>query len=876
MEFTLNGKKKTFHGDPERLLLDYLREEAGFTGAKDGCSGEGTCGACSVIMDGRAVLACTTRMKRVEGRAVTTIEGLDASSRDAFADAFVESGGIQCGFCTPGIVMSAKALLDKNRDPSGEQIAKAIQINLCRCTGYKKVIESIEDAAASLRGANDEKSREPGRPAGKASETCRGKIGDRLPKYEARETVLGARPFVADLAEPGMLHGALRFSDHPRAKILSIDAAEALKIPGVIRVVSAKDIPGKRHIGLIVNDWPLMVAEGEQTRYVGDVICGVVADTEKTARKAAEAVKVEYEVLPPLCDPREAMKPESPNLHPGGNILSASEIRIGDAGKALAACAHVTSGTYTTPRIEHAFLEPECCLARPWTKSVREPDGSTGVEIFSQGQGAYEDRRQVSAILGLAPERVNVIQVQNGGAFGGKEDLTVQGHAALFAWLSKKPVRVALTRVESLRMHPKRHPFEMRYTVGCDKNGKLTALKARMVCDTGAYASVGMKVIERAVAHAAGAYTVPAVDLHGVAVYTNNIPSGAMRGFGVPQAAFAMESCIDELCEKGGFDRWQFRWDNAITEGSQICTGQVMKHAVGVRACLEALKPRFRAAKFAGIAAGIKNTGIGCGMPDVGRVKIVVERPDKVVIHHGWTEMGQGVHTVAAQCLAEETGIDPGRIEVRVETREQTPCGMTTSSRATSLVGHSIIAACGKLKEDLATRGLSDLVGREYHGEWACDWTTKVGVEKKGVETCTHYSYSYAAQMVELDEQGRIKSVIAAHDAGRIVNPTLFEGQIEGSVHMGLGYALSEQYPMKDGRPVHTQLVKCGILRAPSTPPVEVIGVEVPDPSGPYGAKGIGEIGLVPTAAAVANAFYQFDGERRRHLPCAAPRSARR
>ncbi|MBI4534499.1 MAG: molybdopterin-dependent oxidoreductase, partial [Candidatus Melainabacteria bacterium] len=483
------------------------------------------------------------------------------------------------------------------------------------------------------------------------------------------------------------------------------------------------------------------------------------------------------------------------------------------------------------------------------------------------GQGVYEDRRQIAKLLGLPLARVNVIQIQNGGGFGGKEDISTQGHAALCAWLLGRPVRVRFTREESMLFHPKRHPFEMEYTLGCDKHGKLTALKAAMICDSGAYASVGMKVLERAVGHATGGYMVPNVDVHGTAVCTNNIPCGAMRGFGVNQATFAMESCMDELCEKGGFDRWQFRWDNAIVDGTLTTTGQRIKQAAGIRACLEAVKDKFRQARYAGLAVGIKNTGIGCGMPDIGVSKITIEGPQKVVIHHGWTEMGQGLHTMAIQTLVQETGIDPSIVEVCVETNEETPCGMTTASRGTSLVGNSVMVACRQLREDLKHNTLAHLVGKEYKGEWKCDWTTKVGSNQADHEVYTHYSYGYAAQVVELDEKGKIKVIWAAHDAGRIMNPTLFEGQVEGAVHMGLGYALTEDFPFVDGRPVYSKLVNCGIIRSKHMPSVEVIGVEVSDPHGPYGVKGVGEIGLVPTAGAVACALRQYDGLWRRSLP---------
>jgi len=436
------------------------------------------------------------------------------------------------------------------------------------------------------------------------------------------------------------------------------------------------------------------------------------------------------------------------------------------------------------------------------------------------------------------------------------------------ARLLGRPVHVELTRDESIRMHPKRHPIRLDTELGCSADGRLLALRSRIVGDTGAYASVGAKVLERAAGHAAGAYHIPNVDVEARAVYTNNVPCGAMRGFGANQAAFALECAIDDLCEMGGFDRWQFRWDNALVDGGRTATGQRLSGGVGVRATLEAVRDTFRGARWAGIACGLKNTGIGNGMPDSGTASIVVHGEDHVEIHHGWTEMGQGVDTMAVQTFCEETGLPPDIVRVRVRTEDATPCGMTTASRATSLVGNAVIDACRRLREDLESRSLAGLAGREYRGEWICDWTNKPGHPANG-EEITHYSYSYATQVVVLAEDGSIERIVAAHDAGRVMNPTLFEGQIEGSVHMGLGYAISEDLPMEGGRLLSTRLKKCGILRAKETPAIEVIGVEVPDEHGPYGAKGVGEIGLVPTAPAVANAFRAYDGIRRLSLPLA-------
>lgn len=859
MEFVLNGQQKCYDASPELCLLTYLREVAGVFSPKDGCSGEGVCGCCTILVDGEARLSCRLKMKDVAGKSLTTVEGLTATERSAFADAFLLKGGVQCGFCTPGMVMRAKALLNRNPNPSRREITNSIAANLCRCTGYQKVLDSIECAAQALRD---------GEPVSIPAGT--GKVGSRYGKYTGREAVLGQRVFVADMREPGMLFGALKFSDHPRARVLSLDISGALQVPGVERVLTAKDVPGKRVVGIIFEDWPVMVAEGEETRYIGDVLAVVAATTEEAARQAVSRIRVDYQVLPPVTDLFEALKPEAPRLTAKGNVLSVSEVKIGNALEALAGSAYVARGRYTTQRIEHAFLETEATLAVPWTKDLEK-----GVKVYSCGQGVYEDRKQLAALLGLPEKRVNVIQVQNGGGFGGKEDMTTQGHATLACWHTDRPVMVRLTRQESMRMHPKRHPMVMEYALGCDREGKLTALVATLHADSGAYASVGMKVIERAVAHSSGAYSVPNLHVVGTAVTTNNLPCGAMRGFGVPQSCFAVESCIDDLCQQGGFDRWQFRWENALTEGRTTATGQVLRAGVGVRACLEALKDRFQQARYAGIAAGLKNTGIGCGMPDYSRAKIVVEAPDRVVVHHGWCEMGQGVYTMAIQTLVQETGIDPRCIEVQVETDQKAAAGMTTASRATSLVGNSVRVAARDLKQDLASgKTLADLVGREYRGEWVCDWTTQVGHEPPpGREVVTHYSYGYAAQMVELDETGKITRITAAHDAGKIMNPTLFEGQIEGSLHMGLGYALTEDFPTREGWPISFKMADLGILRARDMPAVEVIGVEVPDQHGPYGAKGVGEIGLVPTAAAVANALRQLDGVRRTNLPLREPKA---
>ncbi|MCA9522210.1 MAG: selenium-dependent xanthine dehydrogenase, partial [Myxococcales bacterium] len=851
MQFTLNGRSVSWDGDPEISLMDYLRDVQAITSTKDGCNGQGVCGCCTVLVDEAGKMCCTLPLRKIEGKSVTTMEGLRPFERQCYATAFAELGGAQCGFCIPGFVMKARAVLEKAPAIDRDALKKKLNPNLCRCTGYEKIIDSIMLARDAL--ANETPIVES---------PCSGGAGSRLQRDNAKRLTLGERPYVADLRLEGMLHGALRFSEHPRAILRSLDTSKAEALPGVTRVITAGDIPGDRRVGLIYKDWSVIVGVGDEIHYIGDVLCVVVAVDETTARQAAALVEAEYEVLTPVTTIDEALADGAPQIHAAigkANALGVCKVKRGQASDVLERCAHVHHATYETQFIEHAFMEPECCVAAP------SDDPAHAVTVYSQGQGVFEDRRQIAELLGLEESQVQVVLMPNGGGFGGKEDLSVQGHAALAATLLDRPIRLRLTREESIRVHPKRHPLRMQYTLGCDEQGKLQALYARIWGDTGAYASVGTKVLERAAGHATGAYYVPHTDIEATTVYTNNIPCGAMRGFGANQAAFALECAVDELCEMGGFDRWQFRYDNALIDGSCTSTGQVLEGGVGVRACLDAVKPFYDAHPHVGLACGIKNTGIGNGMPDSSQAKIVIGGADKVTIHHGWTEMGQGVNTVAKQFLCEETGIDPTIVEVIVDTSAESAAGMTTASRATSLLGNAIIDACKRLREDLQQHSLAELAGRTYDGEWTCNWTTKPGADVERV--VTHYSYSYAAQLAILDERGKLVHFVAAHDAGKIINPTLFEGQLQGSIHMGIGYALTEELVMEGGWPTSFNLNDCGVLRIREMPEMTIIGVEVPDPHGPYGAKGVGEIGLVPTAPAVANALAAFDGVRRRSLP---------
>ncbi|HUB08767.1 MAG TPA: selenium-dependent xanthine dehydrogenase, partial [Myxococcales bacterium] len=779
-----------------------------------------------------------------------TLEGLPEADRELIGRCFVAAAGLQCGFCIPGIALRAEHLLRKNPSPSRTEIATALDGHLCRCTGYVKIVDAVELLAKAKRGEPIPAPVEDGR------------VGASYRRYAGGEMALGDRPYVADMQRPGLLHGALALSAHARAKVLSIDVSKAKALPGVVAIATAADVPGNRWYGLLYDDWPGFVAVGEEARCVGDVLAAVAAVDRRTAREAAALIEVRYEVLPAVLDPEESVREGAPRVNPKhDNVLGRSIIARGDADAALAASAHVVTGRWQTQRIEHLYLEPECALAEPL------PDGR--LALYTQGQGVFDDRRQVSRFLGIPEEQLYVELVPNGGAFGGKEDMSCQSQTALLAKLTGRPVKLELSREESIRIHPKRHPIRMDYTVGCDAEGRLTAVKARMIGDSGAYASVGGKVLERAAGHSCGPYRVPHVDTVAIAAYTNNPPCGAMRGFGANQASFALEGALDLLAEKVGLDGWEMRRRNVVDVGDLFSTGQVLEKSVGVKRTLEAVKDAYYAAKRAGkavgIACGIKNSGIGNGVEEWGKCRLVVEADRTVSLYNGYTEMGQGLLTILIQFAVEVTGLPPSVFRPKVDSTFALGCGQTTGSRATLFSGNAVKDAAAKLKADLDRgRTLSDLVGQVYAADLVIKDTTALGAPGK---VKTHTAFGYATQVCILDADGKLERFVAAHDVGRAVNPALCQGQIEGSIHMGLGYALAEELPTENGMPVTFKLRDIGVLRARDMPACEVILVEEHEPEGPFGAKGVGEIGLVPTAGAVAGALAAFDGVRRYTLP---------
>ena len=834
--------------EEEKPLLRYLRDELRLTSVKDGCS-EGACGTCTILVDGKAVKACVLSTKRAAGKEIVTVEGLSEAEREAFVYAFGAVGAVQCGFCIPGMVMAGKALLDQNPNPSEAEIKKAIRGNVCRCTGYKKIIEGIALAGAILRGeASVDPALEEGEDYG---------VGARAFRTDVRDKVLGRGEYCDDLYLDGMAHASAVRSQYPRARVLDIAPSAALALPGVLAVLTADDVPHNK-VGHLQQDWDVMIAKGDITRCVGDAICLVVAENETVLKQAKELVKVDYEPLEPVRTIQEARAADAPILHPGGNLCQQRHVTRGDARAALAQSKYVVTQSYRTPFTEHAFLEPECAVAFPY---------KDGVKVYTSDQGVYDTRKEISIMLGWEPERIVVENKLVGGGFGGKEDVSVQHLAVLAALRVNRPVKAKLTRQESINFHPKRHYMEGTFTLGCDENGIFTGLDCEIHFDTGAYASLCGPVLERACTHSVGPYCYQNTDIRGFGWYTNNPPAGAFRGFGVCQSEFALESNINLLAEKVGISPWEIRFRNAIEPGRALPNGQIADRSTALKETLLAVKDVYEQnADHAGIACAMKNSGVGVGLPDKGRCKLAV-RNGVVELYSAASDIGQGCATVFLQMLAEATGLPLEKLRNMGANSEVAPdSGTTSGSRQTLITGEAVRMAAAELRADLDGAGgdLSALEGLEYSAEFF-DPTDKLGADKPNPKS--HVAYGFATHVVILDGEGRVKEVYAAHDSGKVVNPTSIRGQIEGGVLMGLGYALTEDFPLKDCVP-QAKFGTLGLMRADQIPDIHAIYVEKEEllPFA-YGAKGIGEIATIPTAPAVQGAYYARDHILRTSLP---------
>jgi len=900
IRLAVNGQEREARVSPDLSLMRYLRDELRLAGTKNGCA-QGHCGTCTVILDGKAMRSCIVKMSRVDGSHVETIESLTRDGKvHPLQYAFLEEDAVQCGFCTPGMIMAAKALLDANPSPSEEEIRSALEHNLCRCTGYTSIVKAVKRAAQLM--ASGVRSMDPS-----VGEVERGEmIGARVVGKGLLSKVTGEAKYGDDLYEEAMLFGKVLWSAHPHAEIIGVRSEAAERMPGVSLVLTAKDVPGVNKIGILRRDQPAIA--GDKVRFIGDPVAVVLAETEEIAEQAVQQIQVEYRPLPGVFSPEEAVAPDAPLIHETGNICHQAHIERGDVERAFQEAAVVVERTYTTPFIEHAFMEPESGVARP------TDDGGVTIEIGTQC--AFDDRAQLAEALALPVEKIRVKQIPMGGAFGGKEDIILHFFLALGTLRSGRPVKMTLSRQESMRTHPKRHASQMRYKTAAGADGRLLAVEAHSAIDTGTYSSLGPDVLENMLTFGAGPYYVPNLRLEAKAYFTNNIPAGAMRGFGVPQVTFAMESQMDAMARALELDPFEFRLLNALEVGLPLAGDHILESSVGIRKTLEAARDALRRASLpssdkklgVGVASGLKNVGFGHGTVEEAGAIVELTEEGSFRVRVGMSDFGQGSLTAMAQIAAQELGVAYSQVEVLGADTALTPfTGPTTASRQTYLSGNAVVAACRQLKkkvlklaeEELGgpTQELEIKEGKLVHlpsgrrFDLSILHTNLVAEERfRAPQTVpfseepsrwgqegfasrhTHWAYSYVTHIaiVEVDEDtGEVKVLkfIAAHDVGRAINPNLIEGQIAGGVMMGLGYALSEEFVVKGGANLTNNLRDCRIPTIKDQPEIIPLIVEDPEPTGPFGAKGVGEAACLPSAAAVANAIYDAVGVRITSLP---------
>lgn len=967
----INGESKFVEVEGTLTLLRYLRDQLGLVGAKNGCA-KGHCGTCTVIINGEAKRSCLVRMgKLTDGTIIETIEGLTRQDGGLhpIQQAYISEGAVQCGFCTPGMIMATKALLDKSIDPSDEQIKDALKFNLCRCTGYTTIIKAVKKAASlvALEMAETEGLYHASLYADVFNNTSleeKKSFGVSVIRKDVTDKAKGKGVFADDYYMDGMLYGRLVFSEHSHAEILSIDTEQAMNMEGVQLVVTAKDIPGLNRFGLIVPQQPVLA--DTKVRYLGDVVAAVFAEQEDQLEKAVKAIDVEYRPLPAIFSAVDAFyaleSDRVPKVHEQGNLVDHVKVRKGDIDVAFASADVIVEGEYYTPAIEHAYMEPEACIVKPLE------DGS--IEIYTGNQGSIAFQSMIAKSLDMPLEKVRVIYTPCGGAFGGKEEPTVQIHAALAAIKTGRPVKMTMTREESIRMSTKRHAVHVYMKHGATKDGKLVAFESRAICNAGAYMSLTKPVVFRAAVVASGPYQIPNVKADSYGIYTNTNPAGAFRGFGSTQVTFAAEIQMDKLAEKLGISPLELRRINALGVGKETITGQILKSGVGYKETIEAVASRSEAAlqeiqrnkemqadpcgcsthstsnarednpfkestikeqgvsrnlpeevdgtnnqstKKIGIgfASSYKNVGLGTGKPDYADAIIELTEAGRILLKIGATDIGQGSDTVMAQIAATVIGIDYDLFDViSCDTALCPDGGMTTASRQTYVTGNAVKLAAEEWKQKL-----NQLANRCSQRTDACLQFKSMDVEKqqntlktifqcaKSKETVLeayaryhppttyplresadhlpgvapeefdiHYAYCFGthAAIVEVDtDTGEVEvlKIIAAQDVGNAIHPQNIKGQIEGSVAMGVGYALSEEYVVEDNKIITDNLFKLKIPKITQVPDIESIIVEVEQPEGPLGAKGMGEIPINPVAPAIANAIYQAVGVRVHSLP---------
>jgi aldehyde oxidoreductase len=855
----VNGDDLSVPQRSDASLLDLLRRDLGLTGAKRGCD-VGTCGTCTVLVDGIARKSCTIQVSSLHETEVQTVESLGAASRlDPIQQAFIDHGAVQCGFCTPGLLMASQALLRRRPSPSLEDIQQLLKGQLCRCTGYQPIVDAIQAAAAtSLRAPQDME------------------IGSSPPRPDAEAKVRGTCRYTPDIRRDKMLHGAVLRAGRAHAKILSINTRKASAQPGVVAVLTWEDVPGSLCFGNAIADMPALCRD--LVRFAGDALAIVVAETEDIARAALPHIEVAWKDLPLVDTPTRAMSPDAPLLHPHGNIASHQKLRKGDADTALAAAEVVVSGHFETGFVEHACLEVEAAIAHV--------DGEDLI-IESPSQNVYFDRREVARVTGWDKRHVVIRQQPMGAAFGKREDLYCQHHAALATIAcGGRPIRIAMTREETFLCTTKRHPFYMDYELGARRDGTIVGLRAKQIADTGAYASWAPNILRKAIVHGAGAYEIPNISIDAWSVYTNNGYSGAFRGFGAPQVNFAVESLVDELAVRLGLDPVEIRRLNGLKLGSITATGQYLHASVGLPACLEAVAKRIgplpanngRIRRGVGYAMGFYGIGYGNGIPDIGSAILELTKDGRVQLRLSAVDYGQGAQVLFVQLVCRELGITPEQLEVITGDTSQCPdSGSTVASRQTYVSGNAVLQACARFDGRLRKAGWPTRTLRDVASEDTCYTQARFRASTKRLDPDTaqgdaYWPYAYGAQaaIVAVDTQtGRVKleRLVAAQDVGKALNPQQVEGQIRGAVAMGVGFALTEEYRVEKGLPVDLNFDTYRIPSAADLPDVEVVIVEEPEPTGPYGAKGVGEPPILPTAPAIANAIRNALGVRLHRLP---------
>ncbi|WP_226580765.1 molybdopterin-dependent oxidoreductase [Acuticoccus sediminis] len=880
----LNGERVDYAPREGERLSDTLRA-LGALDVKVGCNA-GDCGACTVLVDGEPVCACLVASMQAEGRAVTSLAGLRAEpAMQRLADAFHRNNAAQCGICTPGMLVSAAALLRRNAQPSEAEVKDALGGVLCRCTGYRAIIDAVLGTVRDVP----------------ADDT----IGTGVPRIDGRAKVHGTERFGDDVAPADALALRVIRSPHPRARIVFGDLAAFAAGTGIAAVLTADDVPGANRFGVIpaFADQPVF-AVGE-ARYRGEAVAAVVGDPDVIAALDASTFPVRFEPLPAATSPAEAEAADAAVLHAGraGNLMCEGLVRKGDAEAALARAAIVAEGRFRSPFVEHAYIEPEAGYAEVVAGRV---------EVHASTQAPVMDRDGLAGILGVEPDAVRIVPTACGGGFGSKLDLSVQPFLALAALKTGRPVRCAYSRTESMQSTTKRHPSDIHCRIGATADGTICGFDFAGTFDTGAYASWGPTVANRVPVHASGPYRIADYRATSRAVHTHNPPSGAFRGFGVPQSAIAQEVLFDDLALALGMDRLAFRQRNALANGTPTVCGQVFTQGVGIGACFEAISPHWAralaGADAANVAGGAVRRGVGvaagwygCGntsMPNPSTIRAGVRADGGIVLHQGAVDIGQGANTVIAQIFATTLGVPLSAVEIVGPDTDVTPdAGKTSASRQTFVSGNAarltaealraeilrlanagpdavIHTGDGLVVEDGERRQRLELTASgPYALEAAESYDPPTAPLDANGQGAPYAVYGYAAHMVELDvdmELGTVTlvKVTAAHDVGRAINPVLVDGQIHGGVAQGAGMALMEEYIPGRTENLHDYLIPT----IGDIPPIETLIVEEPDAHGPYGAKGLGEHALIPTAPAILNAIRHASGARLTAVPATPDR----